>query len=240
MQDLALLYDEDLKTKKFKALIDLKTKIIDQHGKAGAFYLLEKENLGNLSFLEDIENNTCPWFEYKNQTTQSIVSSIWASLSKKLPTFLDLFTARCQYILTVENKGTWQLVYVLKGILEDETSFYLFYNGGTPISSEEENEHSSISNKYQGHLGLFYQVHNGFGELYRESLLPFDELSKIKVDTTFYWSFFDFVSKARQCIKVSDLTTSDPLTYDHDRGNIRAYYPFWKFLDERLSLIDEE
>lgn len=240
MQDLALLYDEDLETKKFKALIDLKTKIITQHGKAGVLYLLEKENLGKLSFLEDVENNTCPWFQYKNQDIQAAIANIWSNLAKKLPIFLERFKTRCQYILAIENKGSWQLIYVLKGVMEDESSFYLFYSGGAPIGAEEESEHTSISKKYQEHLGLFYQIHNGFGELYRESILPFDELSKIKVASVFYWGFFDFVSKARQCIKVSDFASEDPITYDHDRGNIRAYHPFWKFLDERLALIDEE
>jgi hypothetical protein len=240
MQDLALLYDEEFKTKKLKALIDLKTKIVTQHGKTGVLYLLEKENLGNLSFLEDIKDNTCPWFQYKSQDIKSAITNIWSNLEKKLPAFLELFKARCQYILTVENKGSWQLVYVLKGILEDEAPFYLFYNGGAPIDAEEESERPNLSKKYQKHLGLFYQVHNGFGELYRESILPFDELSKIKVEAIFYLAFFDFVSKARQCIQVSDFASENPITYDHDRGIIQAYHPFWKFLDERLALIDEE
>lgn len=239
MHDLASLYDEALKNKKFKALIELKTAIIHKHTEAGVIYLLEKQNLGKVRLLQEIEDNNCPWFLYKDQSNALIIDNIWNSVKEKLPHFLPLFKKRCQYILTIQNNKSWQLIYVIEAFSEEETPFYLFYNGGSPISPEIEEERYHLSQKYQGHLGLFYQIHNGFGELYRESILPFDELSKIKVEDVFYWSFFDFVSKARQCIKASDLVLPNPITYDHDRGNIRAYHHFWQFLDERLALIDE-
>ncbi|WMX12531.1 hypothetical protein [Aureispira sp. CCB-E] len=239
MQNLGLLYDEALKAKKFRALIDQKTKIIQKHGKAGVLYLLQKENLGNCSFLEDVKDETCPWFQYKHDSPASAVTKIWSPLDKLLPQFLDLFKARCKYILTIEQHKNWQLIYLIEALMDNGTPFYLFYNGGAPIDEAAEFERRSISQKYQHNLGLFYQVHNGFGELYRESVLPFDELSKIKVDGIFYWSFFDFVSKARQCIKANELVLPNPITYDHDKGILQAYHPFWQFLDERLALIDE-
>lgn len=238
--DLASLYDEALKNKKFQALIDLKTDIINKHSEAGVVYLLEKENLGDVVLLREIEDSKCPWFPYKTQSISSVIDTVWAPTKEKLPHFLALLKKRCKYILSIQNNESWQLVYVVEAFSEEQTPFYLFYNGGSPISLEIEEERQSLSQKYQGHLGLFYQVHNGFGELYRESILPFDELSRIKVEGIFYWSFFDFVSKARQCIKASDLMLPNPVTYDHEKGNLRAYHHFWQFLDERLALIDEE
>ncbi|BDS11036.1 hypothetical protein [Aureispira anguillae] len=240
MQALEQQYGNALKHKKFAELIQLQKEIVERHGNKGILYLLQQQLSGQICFLTAINDKTCPWFVHKDLPLEVFIDTIWAPVQNQLPLFLTLLKERCQHILVVKQDTEWQLVYFVELLLEDQTPFFAFYNGAAPLSDEAAKERPNITAQYQQHLGLFYQVHNGFGELNRESVLPLDELTKIKCEGVLYLRFFDFVSPARQCIKMEDLAQKNPISYDYDRGNIRSYYPFWNFLDERLALMDEE
>lgn len=240
MQTIEQQYGKALLERKFDKLIKIKREIVAKFGKRGILYLLEREVFGSTTYLVNITDKTCPWFIYKELSTPDAIEQIWGALVNKLPHFIELLKERCQGLIVIQHNNAWQLVYVLDILSEDELPFFTFYIGDEPITSEEEANRTNISNAYQHHLGSIYKIHNGLGELGSESILPFDELTTIKCNDIFYLSFFDFVSKARQCIKIEDLKQENPITYDYDRGNIQVYHPFWSFLDERLALFDDE
>lgn len=240
MQTIEEQYGKLLHNSKFDKRIEIKTEIVQKFGKKGIAYLLEQKKLGSVTFLNEIIDSSCPWFSYKELPIELAIDKVWAPICTHLPTFLPLLKERCKHLLVIQHETEWQLAYYIDIIREEEQPFFTFYLGASPISQEAEKERRKITKDYQQNIGAFYQIHNGFGELESESILPLDELTPIKVDKTLYLSFFDFTSKARQCIKVDDLKDPNPISYDHDRGRIQIYHPFWSFIDERLALFDEE
>ena len=233
-------YDQVLSSRDFEKTSAIEREIIQQHNRDGILYLLARKGLHRVCFIDALENPNCPWFDLKNAASPIIIEKIWQPITHLLPKFLEKFKARCQHILVEEQNGTWQLIYFVHILLEDDVPYYCVYVGAPAVTKEELDEYPKIGKNAKLHLGLFYQVHNGFGEINREMILPIDELLPIKHEEQRYLSFFDFASKARQCLAVNDLAQENPMTYDYDRDNLRSYRPFWDFIDERLAIIDEE
>lgn len=240
MQGIDQTYKELLKSPNPKKVVQSKRTLLEEHGKEGILYLLQRENIGTICFLAELQDPSCPWYAYKHLSPQQAIHKIWEPCQKQLPTFLPLLVERCEHLLVAQSGTEWQLIYFVNILLEDQSSFFEFYLGNAPLSAEEAQERPNITKHYQQHLGLFYQIHNGFGALYGESVLPLDELAKVKGKTAYYWTFYDFASKAKQCIAVQDLAQNNPTSYDYDGKRINPYYPFWQFIDERLAWIDEE
>lgn len=233
-------YDQALSSRDFEKTSAIERAIIQQHNRDGIRYLLARKGLHRVSFIDELKNPTCPWFDLKDAAIPVIIENVWRPTSSLLPKFLEKFKARCQHILVEEQNGSWQLIYFVHILLEDDVPYYSIYIGSPAANAEDLEEYPKIGKNSNLHLGLFYQAHNGFGEINREMLLPIDELLPIKHEEQRYLSFFDFASKARQCIALDDLSQENPMTYDYDRGNLRSYRPFWDFVDERLAIIDEE
>jgi hypothetical protein len=253
---MALLRNPQLPfQEEFIRTTNLEYYLIDRFGFSGIQLIFKdrkSENFFELgSFPED-----CPWYHLNTLNKQAFIAANFASIKTKTPELIKAMTERCWFIFAEKSGDVWQLHYLLKIKLYDARSYYRIYTGGAPNKNPNANENLR---KYQWEipdaLKKFYQIHNGFGEMndgiaiLNSTALKVmaEEMNPVsKQENTFpegyrfddLLEFFPDGSGNSQCFyrKTKGLTVD----WDHETWELGEKMDFFVFINQHMSVLDEE
>lgn len=245
-------------TKAFKAefvrTTNLEHELIHQYGFDGVQLVFESRNGSNFHNLGTFPAD-CPWLPSNDLSICEFISHNFASIASKIPNLMASLKERCQFIFAEKKETTWYLHYLLSMKLYDERDYFRIYTGGTPLLNAQPNQNlKSFNWDLPNDLKTFYQIHNGFGELYAQYIMTNDQINVMaemmdpickqqNVQPEGY-SFNDLLefypdgAGNAQCFyKNKGNTTVD---WDHEVWEISGEIDFFEFINQRLAEIDEE
>lgn len=251
-------YREVLKTnpaldfgEEFIRTTDLERKLINAFGFDAIKLIFEYRKSKNYYNLGSFPKE-CPWFELNDLSTSELIKSVFKPIKKEVPNLVKALKKRCEFIYVEKKENTWKLHYLLTMKLYDDRKYYKVYIGGEPKTNCVANENLK---KYDWvlpeDLKTFYAVHNGFGDEYAvlansEIKIMAEMMDPICKEQNNYpkgYKFnklLDFLpdgSGNSQCFRKNKKKTVD---WDHETWELSNKENFFSFIDDRMSIIDEE
>lgn len=248
----------------FRRITNLENKILNQYGFDGVKLLFESKNSTNYYQLGEFPKE-CPWTEFNKKSIKEFIESNFKPISEKVPSLITTLKNRCSFIYAEKKENTWHLHYLLKKKLNDGRDYFLVYTGGKPLLNPKPNK----SLKYYKwdipkDLKLFYKIHNGFarleygiaeGVLDNESIYilakymnKVSEEDNIKPEGYVFEDLLEFFPDGggnAQCFYKNNSNVT--VFWDHETWEISGEtsqipeeIEFYKFIDKKLSQIDEE
>jgi hypothetical protein len=232
----------------------LERTILDQYGRAGAEFLLQRVGL-TASFDE-----TCPW-RIEGLDATVAVDRVLSPLRDLLPEFIFALEERVKWVIPTRGKDGWTLVYVTERNLYDGRPYYAFIFGGAPnptprLSARAE----SLGWLVPRSLRTLCAVHDGLeesdsgGVLASGRLVDLGEMmDPIAAEQDFqpenyaFQNLLEFAPDGSgncQAFHRRELDDDDPPTvdWDHETREISDEMSFFEFLDDALlnRVLDEE
>jgi hypothetical protein len=229
--------------------------LIDRFGFPGIQLVFEYRNSANFFELGSFPPD-CPWYALNGLNKTGFITANFSSIKHKIPDLLKAITERCWFIYAEKNGDSWQLHYLLKIKLYDGRGYYRIFTGGAPNKNPMANENLR---KYQweipDELKLFYQIHDGFGEIYdgmailnstalkvmADMMNPISEAEKNLPEGYRFEDLLEFFPDGAgnsQCFyrKAKGLTVD----WDHETWELGEKMNFFVFINQQMSLLDEE
>ncbi|MTE25755.1 SMI1/KNR4 family protein [Winogradskyella ouciana] len=246
--------EKEFKTE-FVRVTNLESKIINQYGFDGIKLVFESKNSSNFHKLGEFPKD-CPWTNLNDNDIKEFITQNFKPISEKTPNLISSLKERCKFIYAEKKENTWLLHYFLNMKLYDKRDYFRVYTGGSPLMNAKPNQNlKNFSWNIPNDLKLFYSIHNGFGEFYDGiSILGNDEIKVMaeqmnsiskeenirSIGYTFeqLLEFFPDGGGNAQCFFKNN--SNSTVDWDHETWEISGKTEFFDFIDERLSVIDEE
>lgn len=243
--------------KEFVRTTDLAYSLISKYGFEGVKLINEDSSGDNLYLLGDFPKD-CPWYKYNDLKMVPFLQSNFKPVAARIPDLLAAMQERCWFIFADKTESGWQLHYLLKMKLYDNRNYFRVYTGGPPNPDPLINPNLK---KYQWDIPKdlkdFYQVHDGFGEIYDANFIVNNEALRVMAEMMdsicaeqnhypegyFFKDLLEFFPDGAgnaQCffrLKNNVYTTVD---WDHETWEISEQVGFFEFINQRMSEIDEE
>lgn len=239
----------------FVRTTNLENEIINKYGFDGIKLVFESRNSSNFHKQGELPKN-CPWSNLNDKTITEFITENFKPISKKIPNLISSLKERCKFIFAEKKENTWYLHYLLDMKLYDDREYFKIYTGGAPLLNAEPNKNLKTFNwNVPNDLKKFYQVHNGFGEIYdayfvmanddikvmAEMMNPICKEQNIQPEGYSFNDLLEFYPDGAgnaQCFyKNNGNSTVD---WDHEVWEISGEMGFFEFINERMSEIDEE
>lgn len=234
----------------FERTTDLERELVDKYGFDAIRLIFEDRNSGNYHSLGRFPDD-CPWVRLNGLNLRSAIKTVFSPILREIPTLIEALCDRCQYLYAEKAGSTWVLHYFLEMMLYDQRRYYHVYSGGPPMPEPQPNS-SLVKYGWQvpGDLARLYAVHDGFGPILSndsitvmaEMMDPICQQQNIYPEGYEYRDLIEFYPDGAgnaQCFYRHDgeITTVD---WDHEVWEISGSQDFFSYIDEWLSLLDEE
>ena len=196
-----------------------------------------------------------PWPLSNTDSLTHAIQTLFEPLTDHLPKTIALVQARCEnlFVLRLQN-DQWLLLFILQAFDQERCSYSYLLGAGQPASSPQLSSELIQDNwTIPQSLKSFYAVFNGFGSIDLPwQIIPFDcilpdtELLKIEAS----WDaqpkhallFYPDGAGNGQCFCQPSQDTDVDITFDwdHETEEFSRPMPFWEFMDQQLSQIDNE
>jgi hypothetical protein len=237
---------------------NLEYALLTQYGFDAVRFLFEKRNSANYFLLGQFPAD-CPWHHLNEADMPGLIDQQFAPIALHIPELVSIMKQRCLFIYTEKLDDTWHLHYMLRIQLHDGRDYYRVYTGGAPNARPGANEHLQLFHwQLPTDLQAFYQVHNGFGEIYdanyimashelrvmAEIMNPIcEEENDFPAGYRFedLLEFFPDGGGNVQCFYRGPGTAANhTVDWDHETRELSNELPFFAFINQRLAELDEE
>ncbi|PIE87531.1 MAG: hypothetical protein CSA01_00370 [Bacteroidetes bacterium] len=242
-------------TPEFIRTTNLENKIIHKYGFDGIKLVFESRNSSNYYNLGTLPKD-CPWAHLNDKTIEAFINQNFKPIAKKIPDLISALKQRCKFIFAEKKENTWYLHYLLEMKLYDDRDYFKIYTGGIPLLNAEPNNNlRAFDWNVPSDLKTFYQIHNGFGEIYDANYVMANEDIKVMADMmnpickeqnvqpegysfNDLLEFFPDGGGNAQCFYKNH--TNATVDWDHETWEISEESGFFEFINERMAEIDEE
>ena len=236
---------------------NLEREIVNRYGFDAIKLIFEYRNSKNYYLLGEFPEG-CPWKVLNDHNLNSFIQANFELIQSKIPKLIASIQDRCEFIYTEQREDTWYLHYFLRMNLYDGRQYYRVYTGGSPNLSPKTNPNlNSFKWEIPKDLDEFYKIHDGFGEIYDanfimsakdirvlgEMMNPIAEKQEVEPDGYTFNNLLEFFPDGTgnaQCFLMTKNGTNQTVDWDHETWEISEASNFYKFIDYRLSQIDEE
>lgn len=236
---------------------NLEVTLIETYGFDGIKLIFEQRNSSNYVPLGKFPTD-CPWETLNKLSIEEAIDRQFYPLKNQLPTLIKTLKNRCRFIYAEQIGANWHLHFLMNMRLYDNRPHFLIYTGGSPNPNPSINEHvASYHWDIPQSLRKFYAIHDGFGTIYDANFIqssaqisvmakmmdPICEESNIYPDGYAFADLLEFFPDGAgntQCFvrKKGDISlTAD---WDHETWELSDYQSFFSFIDQKLSIVDEE
>ena len=241
----------------FVRTTNLENEIINKYGFDGIKLLFESRNSANFHHLGELPKD-CPWTNLNEETIEGFITQNFKPISQKIPAVIFSLKERCKFIFAEKKENTWRLHYLLDMKLDGYRDYFKIYTGEAPLLNAEPNKNLKTYNwSIPNDLNSFYKIHNGFQELNEVIFVKANENIKVMAESMdrFYQNKDSFYqNKGYLFNELLDFYRDDSadthcfyknrgnltVFWDHERWEISRKIGFFEFINERVSVIDEE
>lgn len=230
---------------------DLERTLIDQYGFAGVQLVFESSNSQNYYPLGRLPAES-PWSQLNGKGLTEAIDTNFQAIADRIPNLIRVMKERCAHIYAEKRDDVWSLHFLLNMTLHDGRRYYHVYTGGPPVVTPTVNANLA---KYQwelpADLRALYAIHDGFGPVLnsRQIVVMAEMMDPIckelghTPDDYRYADLLEFLPDGvgnAQCFHRRGNSQPQTVDWDHETWELSAPSPFFEFIDEQLSDLDEE